>query len=111
MDPDQELDLAVLRQERDVVRLVFILLEQFINFEGTTMATLTELQASMDAVGDQLTKATSEIVAEIKTLQDEVAAGGVTTPGIDASLARLQGLAQALDDLNPDVPPPAPPAA
>lgn len=74
------------------------------------MSTMQELQTAMDAVGDQVAKAAAEIQAEIQTLQDEIAAGAVTTPGVDSSLARLQALAQALDDLNPDTPPPAPPA-
>lgn len=78
------------------------------DLKDTILMNQTELQAALDAVNDQLTKATAEINAEIATLTAEIAAGGVTTPGVDASLARLQGLAQALDDLNPDAPPPAP---
>lgn len=77
------------------------------DLKDTLMATQAELQASLDAVADQLAKASAEITAEIKTLTDEIAAGGVTTPGVDASVARLQALAQALDDMNSDTPPTA----
>lgn len=77
------------------------------DLKDTLMATQAELQASLDAVGDQLAKATAEITAEIATLTAEVAAGGNSTPGIDASVARLQALAAALDAMNPDTPPAA----
>ena len=70
------------------------------------MSTMEELQATLDAVGEQLTKASAEIVAEIATLQAEIANAGNTTPGVDASVARLQALAEALDQLNPDAPTP-----
>lgn len=83
---------------------------RFCTLERKLMATMEELQATLDATADQLAKASAEIVAEIKTLQDELAAGAVTTPGVDASVARLKALAQALDDLNPDAPPAPPPA-
>ncbi len=81
------------------------LADRLTHFERKIMATMDELQASLDAVNDQLVKASGEIQAEIKTLQDELAAAGQTSPGVDASVARLQAMAQALDDLNADVPP------
>jgi hypothetical protein len=58
----------------------------------------TELAAALTAVGDQLSKATNEIVVAISN-------AGVTLPAVDAAVARLQAAAQALDDLNPDTPP------
>lgn len=105
MNPTRREELQLLAQDRDIVRLLILVLERLdiVETQGILiMTTLTELQTTLDAVGDQLTKASSEISAEIATLQAEIAAGGVTTPGIDASVARLQGIAQALDDLNPD---------
>ena len=69
------------------------------------MATQAELQASLTAVGDQLTKASAEISAEIVRLQEAVAAGGMTTPEVDASVERLKTLAESLDAMNPDAPP------
>jgi hypothetical protein len=62
------------------------------------MTDQTTLAATLSSIADQLTKATAEIVAAI-------AAAGNTTPAVDAAVAKLQGLAQALDDLNPDAPP------
>jgi ABC-type transporter Mla subunit MlaD len=63
---------------------------------------LNAANTALAGVGDQLTKATAEIVAAL-------AAVGVTTPEVDAAVAQLQtisgALAQAvqqLDDLNPD---------
>lgn len=62
---------------------------------------LKQYSDAVAAVGDQLTKALAEIQAEL-------AAGGNTTPEMDAALAKAQTAAQALDDLNPDAPPPTP---
>lgn len=68
---------------------------------GDLEMTQAELKTALDALGDQLVKATNEIVAAI-------AASGSTTPAVDAAVIRLQAVAQALDDLNPDAPPPGP---
>lgn len=69
------------------------------------MATMEELQASLDAVGEQLTKASAEIAAEVQALQDAVAAAGGTSPEVDASVERLKVLAASLDAMNPDAEP------
>jgi capsule polysaccharide export protein KpsE/RkpR len=58
-----------------------------------------ELATALNGVADELTKATAEIIAAI-------AASGTTTPEVDAAVAKLQGLAKALDDLNADLPTP-----
>ena len=58
-----------------------------------------ELAVALSGVADELTKATAEIVAAI-------ANAGTTTPEVDAAVAKLQGLAKALDDLNADLPTP-----
>ncbi len=80
------------------------------------MAKVDEVQAQLDtittglgAVGDQLTKATNEIVAEIQALKDQIANADVPqgiVDRVDALAAKVEALkpvAQALDDLNPDV--------
>ena len=64
----------------------------------------TELEARLNALDAHLGKAADEIQAEVQTLKDELAKSGNTTPGVDASLARLEAKAQALDDRNPDAP-------
>lgn len=63
-------------------------------------------QDDVNAVVDQLNKASSEIQGRIKDLEDQVAAG--ETPDLTA----LKQAAQALDDVVPDSVPdePAPPA-
>lgn len=61
----------------------------------------TDLLQALNAVGDELQKATAEIVAAVSN-------AGSTTPEVDAAVARLQAAAKALDDLNPDAPAPAP---
>lgn len=71
------------------------------------MATQAELAASLSAVGDQLDKAQAEILAEVQALKDALAAAGATSPEVDAAVARVQAAAQSLDDVNPDVVPPA----
>jgi len=63
--------------------------------------------AKIDAVNTQLVKATGEIVAQVQALKDALA-NQDTTPETDAALAKLVATAQALDDLNPDAPAPAP---
>lgn len=65
------------------------------------MATQDELAQSLEDVNTQLQKAIAEIIAA-------VAAAGNTTPRVDAAMAALKNAAQALDDLNPDQPPPTP---
>lgn len=73
------------------------------------MSKLSELEGLLEKVGDQLDKAKTEIVAEIQSLKD--ALEDVTIPdGAQASLDRLSALAQALDDINPDVAPGTTPA-
>lgn len=57
---------------------------------------------AVKGVTDQLTKASAEIQAEVQKLQD----AGVS----EESLAGLKGVAQSLDDRNPDAPAEEPPA-
>jgi len=66
------------------------------------MTTQAQLAALLATISDQLEKASAELVAEIQTLSDAVANAGGTTPEVDASVARLQAIAQKLDDMNPD---------
>ena len=86
--------------------------------EQRILMTQKELQAALDtatagigSVSAQLTKATGEITAEIQTLKDAIAAGPVSDAvatslaNLQAKIAPLQALSQALDDLNPDQPP------
>lgn len=64
---------------------------------------LSELQAQLDALNTQLAKAKDEIVAEVANLQTQLS--NVDIPAdAQASLDKLKGMAQALDDLNPDAP-------
>lgn len=69
------------------------------------MTTQAQLAIALAAISAQLEKASAELVTEIQTLTDAVGNAGGTTPEVDASLARLQAIAQKLDDMNPDVPP------
>ncbi len=69
------------------------------------MATQAELAAKLTSIGDELDKAKAEIVAAIQALKDALASAGATTPEVDAAVVRLEGSAQALDDLNPDATP------
>jgi uncharacterized protein involved in exopolysaccharide biosynthesis len=68
------------------------------------MATQAEVESTLASLEAQFTKVAAEINAEIATLQAELANAGGSTPAMDASLARLQAIADALDALNPDVP-------
>lgn len=69
---------------------------------------LDTLQGSVGAVGDQLTKAQAEIVAEIETLKAALADAPISDEAkasldsLTAKIDALKPVAQALDDLNPD---------
>lgn len=68
------------------------------------MATVAELKGQIDAISAQLDKASAEILAEIKTLEDKLA--NTTIPDdAQASIDSLKAKVQALDDINPDQPP------
>ncbi len=69
---------------------------------GKIMTTVNELAVKLEAVNVQLAKASQEIVAQVLALQ--LALADVTlTPEAEAALENLAVVAQALDDLNPDV--------
>lgn len=61
------------------------------------------LTAKVNAVSDQLDKAKIEITTQIQALRDALTDVQVP-PEAEAALTRLEGLAQALDDFNPDAP-------
>jgi hypothetical protein len=75
----------------------------FHHLERTIMASNAELQQSLTDLGNQLDKAKGEIVQKIADLEAAVAAGGGSTPEVDAALEALKGKVQALDDLHADV--------
>ena len=66
------------------------------------MTGITELAAKIDAVSDKLVKASGEILNEISTLRTTA---GDLPADAEASLARLETMAQALDDIVPDAAP------
>jgi ABC-type transporter Mla subunit MlaD len=72
-------------------------------------AALEAVDTKLDAVGAQLTKAQGEITKTIDDLKAVIAAGGGTSPEVDAALTKLQTavaalspVAQSLDDITPD---------
>lgn len=68
---------------------------------------ITEATAKLNSLGDQLEKASTEILKEIETLK--AATVNVQLPAeAEAAIDRLTAKAQALDDINPDAPVPAP---
>lgn len=70
----------------------------------TIMTTQVQTAADLLAVKAQLSKAAGEIVGKISSLEAALAAAGATTPEVDAAVADLKTLAQALDDVVPDAP-------
>ena len=80
------------------------ILKSILDKVNAIMATQAELAATLATVKTQLTKASGEITARIQALVDALAAAGGTTPEVDAAVADLQAVAQALDDINPDTP-------
>jgi hypothetical protein len=85
-----------------VCALVFIVTN--INIYQLKECVMGAVQDAVDQVVAQLGKAKDEIVAEVAALEAQVAAG--ETPDLTA----LKAAAQALDDLNVDVPVEEPPA-
>lgn len=70
------------------------------------MATQAELAQQLTDIRNQLQKASGEIQARVAALEAAIAAAGNTSPAVDAALADVKAIAQALDDLNPDAPTP-----
>jgi len=67
----------------------------------TLLMTNEELAQQLDNLAAQLNKALTEILAEISSL-------GTVPQSVVDKLTAAQGVAQQLDDLNPDQPPPTP---
>ena len=78
--------------------------------KGILMATKEEVTAQIVAATEQTNKIISEVQTATAALSDAIAAAGNSTPAMDAALAGLKAALQVADDLNPDAPPPAPPA-
>jgi hypothetical protein len=72
---------------------------------GRMMTTVNELAGKLNAINAQLHKASGEIIDRINTLQDSLSNVDLPEEATDA-MNELAALAQALDDLNPDAPPP-----
>lgn len=66
------------------------------------MATQQEEADKLNALSTQLQKANDEIQKAIQDLKDAIAAGGATSPEVDAATEALTQKAQALDDIVPD---------
>lgn len=61
-----------------------------------------ELAQALADIKTQADKAKAEIVQKVADLEAAIAAGGVTSPEVDAAVTALKGSVQGLDDLNPD---------
>lgn len=82
------------------------------------MATQSELAADLKAVLAQQQKTAGEITAvqksvddlkaQIVVLEGQINAGGTVTQELIDAVAAVKTQAQVVDDLIPDVPPPAP---
>lgn len=71
--------------------------------------TMPELAADLKAVTAQIAKIgteTAKTLQQVTDLQALLAAGGNTTPEVDAALTALKAQAQLTDDLVPDAPTP-----
>lgn len=66
------------------------------------MATQDEEAARLEAIGDKLDKAKAEILSAVEALRAALAEAGNTSAGVEAATARIEGIAQGFDDLNPD---------
>ena len=93
---------------RWLLRPVIQLLKGIAMNQAELAQAITDVSNELNDVSDQLQKGIDEVVAAVGNT-------GQTSPEVDAALSNLQniatalkGKAQALDDLNPDTPAPAP---
>lgn len=81
-------------------------LEEIKEITLTNQEKIDAANAAIDAVGAQLTTATTGLAADIQALKDAVAANApVDLSGLETRLASLQAAAQALTDLDAANPP------
>jgi uncharacterized protein YPO0396 len=66
-----------------------------------------ELAEKLEAVNTTLVKVRVEVVGAVADLKAAIEAAQTVDPALQAVVAKLEGTAKALDDLNPD-PAPAP---
>lgn len=93
------------RTQFEHLALSLHLLHRKVNF---IMATQTELAAELRNVTTQIAKIgveTGKTLQKVIDLEAALAAGGTTTPEVDAALADLKAQAQLTDDLVPDTTP------
>lgn len=71
------------------------------NIERKEDKYMSELGDALSAISAQLSKAKDEILAKIATLEGQI---GTIPPDAQANLDAVKAIAQALDDVVPDVP-------
>jgi hypothetical protein len=83
--------------------ILIVLIVGFIQLRRDFMATMLELQTTLEAIDAKLTEAGTEIPAKLQELRDLIAASGPgTTPEIDALIATLTAKATGLADVVSD---------
>jgi hypothetical protein len=84
------------------------LLDAILRLEKNIMATQAQLAADLNTVTAQIAKIgteTGKTLQQVTDLQKLLAAGGNTTPEVDAAMESLKAQAQLTDDLVPDAAP------
>ena len=77
------------------------------------MASSAQLESDLLAVRDQIVKVggeTQTLISKVAELEAIIAAGGGTTPGVDAALQAVKDQLKIVDDLVKDPEAPAPSA-
>ena len=77
-------------------------------FEKEILMKLEELSATLLTLSNQLSKAKDEILGKIAALEAAVGNATDLPPDVVAAVEGVLSAAQALDDIVPDAPPPAP---
>ena len=80
-------------------------LDDIINRLGDIEMNQDEMAVALAAAADQTDKVIAEVQASTVALQAAIVAAGVTSPAVDAALARLQASLATADALNPDAAP------
>ncbi len=86
---------------------VELLLQRLITQGDAIMSAVDDLQAKLNAVESSLDEASTEIVAEIQALKDQIATNDLTAANATADRLAVKG--RGLADIVPNPPAPEPP--
>lgn len=82
-----------------------LITKQFFQLKELIMASNAELTARLEALATRAEKVKAEVTKAIQDLRDVIAAGGETSPEVEAALVKAETAVGGIDELNPDATP------